>query len=164
MRGEIKCLAVAFLIASGTLVPAAQPAAAADPFAGMARVGAAELDQMRGGFFRGGFHIRFGIEISRWINGEPTAHYSFSSDDLSGATPTTLPGNPLTQVVQVGDGNVAASFDDFSGVMTVIQNTASNTTIQHLSRITIDITRVDALRARLATTINNLGYQLSLGQ
>ncbi len=162
-------LVVALLLLGFSAVgnPAAAALASSDnPFAGMAKVGDQELDNMRGGFTRGGFRFRFGVEILRRINGEDRVRYSFTSEDLTRGTPppgVEITDHGVTQVTQVGDGNSAVSFDDFSGVLTLVQNTRDNVNIQNISKITVDTFNTAVISSRLATTINNLSYQLTLG-
>ncbi len=135
-----------------------------NPFANMATVSDADLNDMRGGFIAGGLNISFGIDVLSMVNGTPVIQYSFTDANLPGAP--IVPGglqhiianSGLQNVIQVGEGNqIINSFAGFEGMLTVIQNTLDNTVIQHLSTITIDISNFNPAFNQL----NNLN--LSLG-
>lgn len=163
------------LIAAGALLIAHEATATAlnggdmgfddNPFAHMATVSDADLNEMRGGFIAGGLNISFGVDVLSMVNGTPVIQYSFTDANLPGAP--VVPGglqhiianNGLQNVIQVGDGNqIINSFAGFEGMLTVIQNTLDNTVIQHLSTITIDISNFNPAFHQMDNLNLSLGF------
>ncbi|HXZ00188.1 MAG TPA: hypothetical protein VEI03_09320 [Stellaceae bacterium] len=137
------------------LLPAGETASANsasdDPFGDAVQVADARLDTMRGGFsFSSGETVNFGIDVSfkskETLDGVPQGHHGIvasftisnknsTTGQLDPATPLTvsLNGNintgPVSSTIGSGATNVTTTLTN-SGIVTVIQNTTPNTTLQ----------------------------------
>jgi hypothetical protein len=102
-----------------------------------------DLAKLRGGFSFGAVDINFGLYTATAINGAVTQSFSFASNS---ATADAIAH--LQQVVQSGPNNTALS---------LIQNTLSNTVIQHLTALSLDVAGMPGMRAHgsLSQAINN---------
>jgi hypothetical protein len=111
-----------------------------------------DLAKLRGGFSFGAVDINFGLYTATAINGAVTQSFSFASNS---ATADAIAH--LQQVVQSGPNNTAPGAFNFQGALSLIQNTLSNTVIQHLTALSLDVAGVAGMRAHgsLSQAINN---------
>jgi hypothetical protein len=111
-----------------------------------------DLAKMRGGFSFGAVDINFGLYTATAINGAVTQSFSFASNS---ATADAIAH--LQQVVQSGPNNTAPGAFNFQGALSLIQNTLSNTVIQHITALSLDVAGVAGMKAHgsLSRAINN---------
>lgn len=121
-----------------------------------------ELGKMRGGFHYMDTDVNFGLYTATAINGT-VVHENFVS--TYGANPGDV-AHHLQQIVQNGPNNSAPSSDPngsppfhFEGPLSLVQNTLSNTVIQHLTALSVDVTgahmQTEMLHTNLSRSINN---------
>jgi hypothetical protein len=115
-------------------------------------IGAAELDQMRGGFVSdAGLRISLGIERSVLINGDLVTSTILSIPDLqlfsgTGVGNATLVG-PAFSLVQNGPNNIFSIAPEMSGLNTVVQNTLNNQAIAGMTKINATVNNIDLVRS-----------------
>jgi len=135
---------------------AAVPAGA--PFAEAYRLADAELGQLRGGFESFDSHVRvpFGVDVSfqSFRDGHRISWFDVTNHDRGTVhvTSDNINFGPINQTTGPLDTNVSTSVTS-AGIITMIQNTKPNITLQTLQTLKIDITGLQGLlRASAHTT------------
>jgi hypothetical protein len=136
----------------------AQPAKAAEALAALNNVqpmNAGELAGSYGGFELGnGVQINVGIATDISINGALVSHSIISTGPQASANPAVAVTtqlqtvNGITQITQLPNGTG-----------TIVNNTASNTTIQQLQTISIDVSNSSKLNMGAGRALLNLQTQ-----
>lgn len=95
-----------------------------------------QLAEMRGGFITvGGLQLDFALKNRTIVNGQELNNFILESTNMS-----EINSQNLQQVIQVGDGNQFESIDalmEIPGLVTVIQNSLSDTKIQNFNELDI---------------------------
>lgn len=140
-----------FIGALAILCMAAPISAMAMPVLGMP-VPVAELAKMRGGFDVGGMVVKFGVEMTTYINGmlasrsgidsSPSGNTIIASQNTGvQQTMVVAQGNGVQQVVQVGNANQVSSslLNQATSALSVVQNNLNNQVIQHATIVNLDV-------------------------
>jgi hypothetical protein len=150
------------------LLPIAPKALAADrdeaPFATSCEVADATLDTMRGGFAKDGVKVPFGLEVKfdSVANHKNIASFDITNHgDKNQNVQVTENGFTVTQTglsstTNVGPGQAVTTNVTGKGVITIVQNAASNTTLQTAQHLTISITGLNMKDFVRATALNAL--------
>lgn len=125
-----------------------------------------DLGKMRGGFDYNGLNVNFGLYTRTAIDGIVHYEHTFSTDPET-ATNVQNFKEQLQQIVKNGSGNNIShpssgpSPFNFEGPLSVIQNTVSNTVIQHLTALSVDVTGAH-LETMLSDVVHtNLGHSIN---
>jgi hypothetical protein len=151
---RLSSIVVLTALMAGTAVPqawseeAAAPAGA--PFAETYRLADAELSQLRGGFesFDSGVRVPFGIDVSfqSFKDGQKISSFDVTNQGKGTVhvTSDNINFGPINQTTGPLDTNVSTSVTA-AGIVTMIQNTKPNITLQTLQTLKIDITGLQGL-------------------
>jgi hypothetical protein len=118
----------------------------------------AELAAATGGFTVDGLNINIGVETETLINGQMVIQSNLSTGSLPvGETLPTLTAqlqtvNGLTQIIQMAGGQ-----------NTIINNTASNTTINQLQQMTVDVANFSKINPAATAGLMSLQTQVTNG-
>jgi len=125
--------------------------ASAMPLLGMP-VPTAELAKLRGGFAIGGMVVKFGVEMTTYINGMLASRSGIDSSSNGNTiiasqntsvqqTMVVAQGSGVQQVVQVGNANQVSSslLNQATSALAVVQNNLNNQVIQHATVINLDV-------------------------
>lgn len=119
---------------------AARPAPDCPPLSPCRALPAEQLDELRGGFDRGGLQVSFGLERLTYVNDQLVARSAVELPDLRRITPEQAAEFSAeigrVQLVQNGPGNVFVEPPAGSVLAgTVIQNTLNDQAIRHLTTL-----------------------------
>jgi hypothetical protein len=165
---------LAVSVAVAALLPAAPNASAADaedaPFAKSYKVADATLDTMRGGFEveqKGIFHshdvgvpppkVNFGLDVTykSTANGHTVAQFVITNGGNKN-NPVTFTETGLGKPDTIAPGQVVTTSLTNQGVLTVIQNVRSNTTLQTVQSLNATVTGMsDFVRATAHNSFHN---------
>ena len=140
------------LMSAVIILSMAGPASASVmPVLGMP-VPVAELAKLRGGFDVGGMMVKFGVEMTTYINGMLASRSGIDSGSSGNSiiasqnthvqqTMVVAQGNGVQQVVQVGNANQVSSslLNQATSALAVVQNNLNNQVIQHATVINLDV-------------------------
>ena len=138
---------LAILCMAGPISASAMPL----PLLGMP-VPTAELAKLRGGFAIGGMVVKFGVEMTTYINGMLASRSGIDSSPSGNTivasqntgvrqTMVVAQGSGVQQVVQVGNANQVSSglLNQATSALAVVQNNLNNQVIQHATVINLDV-------------------------
>lgn len=167
-RTFLRLLAMSVALAA-LLLPITPKALAADadevPFGTSYKVADATLDTMRGGFaHKDGVKVPFGLEVKyeSVANNKNIASFDVTNHgDKNQNVQVTENGFTVTQTgltssASVGPNQTVTTSVTDKGVITVIQNAASNTTLQTAQHLTVSITGLNMKDFVRATGLNAL--------
>jgi hypothetical protein len=132
-------------------------ATAGAPFAEAYRVADAELGQLRGGFesFDSGVRVPFGVDVSfqSFKDGHRISWFDVTNHDKGTVhvTSDNINFGPINHTTGPLDTNVSTSVTS-AGIITMIQNTRPNITLQTLQSLKIDISGLQGLLRNSAHT------------
>jgi hypothetical protein len=154
LRGQKTVMLIVTLLGAQSIAPAM----ALDDFRQQQPVSEAVLDRMRGGFQNNhnGPVMSFGIEKSVYINGRLVTSTVLNIPDV--AQFTNNASNALT-LIQNGAGNAMITNASLPALMTVIQNSLDNQTIQNQTVINATVA---ALSLSRSLALGNAVAQASL--
>ncbi len=125
--------------------------ASAMPLLGMP-VPTTVLAKLRGGFAIGGMVVKFGVEMTTYINGMLASSSGIDSRSNGNTiiasqntnvqqTMVVAQGSGVQQVVQVGNANQVSSslLNQATSALAVVQNNLNNQVIQHATVINLDV-------------------------
>ena len=123
-----------------------------------------ELAKLRGGFDVGGMVVKFGVEMTTYINGMLASRSGIDSGPSGNSimasqntviqqTTVATQGNGMQQVVQVGNANQVSSslLNQATSALAVVQNNLNNQVIQHATVINLDVS--NGIRTQQLTQI-----------
>jgi hypothetical protein len=144
-RGHKTVILICTLLGAHSMAPMAL-VMAFDDFRRQQPVSEAVLDRMRGGFESNpnGPIISFGIEKSVYINGRLVTSTVLNIPNI--VQLTNHPSNAFT-LVQNGAGNAMTTNASLPAVMTVIQNSLDNQTIQNQTVINATVAALSLSRS-----------------
>lgn len=150
------------------LMPAIPRAFAADaeeaPFVTSREVADTTLETMRGGFAKDGVKVPFGLEVKfeSVANHKDIASFDITNHgDKNQNVQATENGFTVTQTglsstANVGPGQTVTTNVTNKGVVTIIQSSASNSTLQTVQHLTISITGLNMKDFIRSTALNSL--------
>ncbi|QQD72386.1 hypothetical protein [Acidithiobacillus ferrivorans] len=112
----------------------------------------AELAKLRGGFEAGGMVVKFGVEMTTYVNGMLASRSGIDSGPSGNTiiasqstnvqqTMVVAQGSGVQQIVQVGNANQVSSglLNQAASALSVVQNNLNNQVIQHATVINLDV-------------------------
>ena len=119
-----------------------------------------ELAKLRGGFAVGGMMVKFGVEMTTYINGMLASRSGIDSGPSGNSIMAS--GNGMQQVVQVGNANQVSSslLNQATSALAVVQNNLNNQVIQHATVINLDVS--NGIRTQQLTQIGQSLQQTNI--
>lgn len=160
-RNAVQSIAHVSLLASATMLCAATANAqqldrpsVAEVFAVQQEITASEYQDLRGGYyFAAGAAINFGVEFITEINGQAIT-------PIVNGDPALTTG--VMTLVDNGQAFVTAT-NDFTGVLSVVQNSLNSQIIQNATVLQIDLFNVQAALQN-GTFASEINFVATLGQ